>query len=185
MKIDLKQFKNIIFDFDGVFTDNSVYVNSIGEEFVRCNRSDSLGLNLFRAYLKSIDWEMKLAIVSTEVDGVVSARAKKIGLDCHQAIGNKLSYLSGGQSGQNVNGLNLPLDLSKTIYLGNDLNDLPIMRLTGLTFAPSDSHPLIKATATHVSHEPGGHGFVRSVLELLMDLPKLSERDLDELISNS
>ena len=93
MKIDLKQFKNIIFDFDGVFTDNSVYVNSIGEEFVRCDRSDSLGLNLFRAYLTSIDWDMKLAIVSTEVDGVVSARAKKIGLDCHQAIGNKLSYL--------------------------------------------------------------------------------------------
>ena len=185
MKINIKKFENIIFDFDGVFTDNSVYVNNNGEEFVKCDRSDSLGLNLFRAHLKSINWEMKLAIVSTEVNGVVSARAKKIGLDCHHGIGNKLSFLSGNQAGQNGNGLQLPLDLSKTIYLGNDLNDLPVMRLAGLSFAPSDAHPLIKAVATHVSHELGGHGFVRSVLELLMDLPRLSERDLNELISNS
>ena len=185
MKIDLKKFDNIIFDFDGVFTDNSVYVNNNGEEFVKCDRSDSLGLNLFRAHLKSINWEMKLAIISTEVNGVVSARAKKIGLDCHHGIGNKLSFLSGNQAGQNGNGLQLPLDLSKTIYLGNDLNDLPVMRFAGLSFAPSDAHPLIKAVATHVSHELGGHGFVRSVLELLMDLPRLSERDLNELISNS
>ena len=185
MKIDITKFKNIIFDFDGVFTDNSVYVNSNGEEFVKCDRSDSLGLNLFRAYLKSISHEMKLAIVSTEMNSVVNARSKKIGLDCHYGIGNKLSFLSGNQAGQNGNGLQLPLDLSKTIYIGNDLNDLPVMRLAGLSFAPSDAHPLIKAVATHVSHELGGHGFVRSVLELLMDLPKLSERDLDELISNS
>ena len=185
MKIDIKKFENIIFDFDGVFTDNSVYVNSNGEEFVKCDRSDSLGLNLFRAYLKSISHEMKLAIVSTEMNSVVNARSKKIGLDCHYGIGNKLSFLSGNQAGQNGNGLQLPLDLSKTIYIGNDLNDLPVMRLAGLSFAPSDAHPLIKAVATHVSHELGGHGFVRSVLELLMDLPRLSERDLDELISNS
>jgi 3-deoxy-D-manno-octulosonate 8-phosphate phosphatase KdsC-like HAD superfamily phosphatase len=61
MKIDITKFENIIFDFDGVFTDNRVYVNSDGEEFVKCDRSDSLGLDLFRAYLKSIDWETKLA----------------------------------------------------------------------------------------------------------------------------
>ena len=185
MKIDITKFENIIFDFDGVFTDNSVYVNSNGEEFVKCDRSDSLGLNLFRAYLKSISHEMKLAIVSTEANGVVNARAKKIGLDCHHGIRNKLSFLSGNQAGQNGNSLQLPLDLSKTIYLGNDLNDLAVMRLAGLSYAPSDSHPFVKAVATHVSQELGGHGFVRSVLELLMDLPKLSERDLDELISNS
>jgi len=185
MKIDIKKFENIIFDFDGVFTDNSVYINSNGEEFVKCDRSDSLGLNLFRAYLKSISHEMKLAIVSTEVNGVVNARAKKIGLDCHHGIGNKLSFLSGNQPEQNGNGIQLPLDLSKTIYLGNDLNDLAVMQSVGLSFAPSDSHPLVKAVTTHVSQELGGHGFVRSVLELLMDLPKLSERDLNELISNS
>jgi len=185
MKIDITKFENIIFDFDGVFTDNSVYVNSNGEEFVKCHRSDSLGLHLFRAYLKSISHEMKLAIISTEVNGVVNARAKKIGLDCHHGIGNKLSFLSGNKAWQNGNGLQLPLDLSKTIYLGNDLNDLAVMQLVGLSFAPSDSHPLVKDVATHVGQELGGHGFVRSVLELLMDLPKLSERDLNELISNS
>jgi 3-deoxy-D-manno-octulosonate 8-phosphate phosphatase KdsC-like HAD superfamily phosphatase len=115
----------------------------------------------------------------------VNARAKKIGLDCHHGIGNKLSFVLGDQNCQTGNGLNLPLNLSKTIYLGNDLNDLAVMQLVGLSFAPSDSHPLVKDVATHVSQELGGHGFVRSVLELLMDLPKLSERDLNELISNS
>jgi 3-deoxy-D-manno-octulosonate 8-phosphate phosphatase (KDO 8-P phosphatase) len=185
MKIDIRKFENIVFDFDGVFTDNSVYVNSDGAEFVKCNRSDSLGLNLFRAYLKSIGHQMNLAIVSTEANGAVDSRAKKIGLDCHQGIGNKLAFLLGNQVGRNDTNLGLPLDLSKTIYLGNDLNDLAVMQSVGLSFAPSDSHPLVKAVATHVSQELGGQGFVRSVLELLMDLPKLSERDLNELISNS
>jgi 3-deoxy-D-manno-octulosonate 8-phosphate phosphatase KdsC-like HAD superfamily phosphatase len=70
------------------------------------------------------------------------------------------------------------------IYLGNDLNDLPIMRHVGFAVAPSDAHPLVQEIAHLVLEPRGGEGFVRSFIEHLLDIKQLTLEEIDEIISN-
>ena len=75
-------FNSIIFDFDGVFTNNSVYVGEDMKEFVVCNRSDGLGIKMLKNYAKKNNWNLELIILSTEENPVVNARAKKLNIKC-------------------------------------------------------------------------------------------------------
>ena len=79
--------KTIIFDFDGVLTDNYVYTNASGEELVRCIRSDGLAFDV----LKKLNYD--LFIVSTEKDPVVTARANKLKIHAIQGVDNKKEIL--------------------------------------------------------------------------------------------
>ena len=97
--IDLSLIELVVFDFDGVFTNNFVYVDEHGVEQVRCNRSDGLGLKK----LKEIN--IKSCIVSTETNNVVQARAKKLGISCLNAIEDKGSAVK-----DLVMSLNIDLD---------------------------------------------------------------------------
>ena len=73
--------KLIVFDFDGVFTDNLVYVLEDGREMVRCSREDSLGVDALKAR------KIPMMILSTETNPVVAARAKKLKVDLAQGQG--------------------------------------------------------------------------------------------------
>ena len=66
----------IVYDFDGVMTDNKVYVNEEGQEMVQVNRGDGLGISLIKKL------GIKQIILSTETNPVVSVRAKKLNIDC-------------------------------------------------------------------------------------------------------
>jgi len=84
MNIDLlSKVRLIFFDFDGVFTDNTVYVSQDGVETVRCWRSDGLGLTRLRKV------GVQAFIISTETNPVVSARAHKLKLPCKQGVEDK------------------------------------------------------------------------------------------------
>ncbi len=78
MKDLLAKIRLVAFDFDGVFTDNMVYVLEDGTEAVRCFRSDGLGLQK----LKNLGIET--VIISTEANPVVTARARKLKIRCIQ-----------------------------------------------------------------------------------------------------
>ena len=78
----------IVFDFDGVFTDNTVYVDETGRESVRCWRSDGLGLSRLKAV------GVRTYIVSTEKNAVVQARAEKLNLDFVQGVDDKCNAVS-------------------------------------------------------------------------------------------
>src|SRR5262245_8368728 len=77
----------VAFDFDGVFTDNTVYVWEDGSEAVRCSRSDGLGLEKLRRV------RIPAVIISTEINPVVSARSRKLGVRCLQGCQDKLEAL--------------------------------------------------------------------------------------------
>ena len=79
----LGQVEFVVFDFDGVFTDNTVYVDQNGVESVRCWRGDGLGLEMLRKR------GVELAVVSTETNPVVAARCKKLNLRCVHGVTNK------------------------------------------------------------------------------------------------
>ena len=79
--------KAIAFDFDGVFTDNLVYVMQNGDEAVACNRSDGMGISMLRA--KGVP----LVIISTEGNPIVKVRAAKLNLEVIQGVDDKLPRL--------------------------------------------------------------------------------------------
>ena len=83
--IIFKNIKFIFFDFDGVFTDNSVYVSQTGEEMVKCSRYDGIGLkNLESQGIGKI-------VISSEKNPLVKTRCKKMNIECYDSVENKFS----------------------------------------------------------------------------------------------
>ena len=180
----LTAIHTVAFDFDGVFTDNKVWVDQDGRESVRCDRGDGLAFDLVRAFQKSGKINAEFFILSKEANPVVLARAKKLKLICHHGIGNKLNFM---QEHLVMRFPSVPDPFNGLIYLGNDLNDLPLMRRAGYAVAPSDAHPWVQQVAHLVLEQRGGEGFVRAFIERLFSMQQLSSdnlEEMDEIISN-
>jgi len=153
-KFNLSKVKLIVYDFDGVMTDNKVYVDQNGSETVQVNRGDGLGVS----EIKKMSIEQ--IIISTEKNLVVSIRAGKLGLYCLQGIGNKKVALLDYCYKKNI-------DLQKVAYVGNDINDKDVMGIAGITFCPSDAHESILTISDHVLNSKGGDGVVRELFDFI------------------
>ncbi len=178
---DIKAFHTLAFDFDGVFTDNRVWVGQDGRESVCCDRRDGLAIDLMRAFIASSHSSMEMMVLSTEANPVVAARARKLGLDCRQSVGDKLQFMRQYLAEQYPDE---DQPLRGLIYLGNDLNDLALMRAAGYAVAPGDAHPRVLAVADLVLAQKGGDGFVRALVEYILDIDKMMDADIEKLISN-
>ena len=157
MKFSIHNYSILIVDFDGVLTDNKVMVDDAGREAVLCSRADGLAFDV----LSKIGFPA--IIFSSERSSVVSFRAKKIGVSVFSAVENKLNALSSMA-------LENSWDLSKVIYVGNDINDFLAMKLCGLRVCPSDSHHSVKHISHLVLKAKGGDGVIRELLEDCFDL---------------
>ena len=146
----------IVFDFDGVMTDNRVWVDQDGHEMVAANRSDSLGLEVLRA-----ETPIELFVLSKETNPVVSARCRKLKIPVLQAVDDKPAALSKLISERG-------LDPAVVIYMGNDINDLPCFPLVGCAVVPVDARPQVTAQADVILSERAGHGAVRELCDLLL-----------------
>jgi YrbI family 3-deoxy-D-manno-octulosonate 8-phosphate phosphatase len=146
-KIDL-----IVYDFDGVMTDNRALVFQNGAEAVFVNRSDGLAINIIK------EMSIRQVIISTETNPVVNARAEKIKIPCIQSVGNKLEVLKKYLSDNNI-------DKNKVVFIGNDINDIDAMNYVGYSVAPADAYPEVKNIAMIVLKTKGGYGVVRELLE--------------------
>lgn len=151
---DLLKLKFVVFDFDGVFTDNRVYVNEDGREMVCCWRSDGVGLNR----LKEI--AVKTLVVSTEPNPVVKKRCAKLGIDCITAVKNKLAVLKNILREQN-------LSPREVCYVGNDLPDLECLKYVGYPVAVKGSVREVLKAAEYITKKKGGAGAVREVCDLI------------------
>lgn len=144
----------IAFDFDGVFTDNTVYVSQDGTESVRCWRSDGLGLQKLR------NLGVEMVILSTEVNPVVTARAKKLKLRCIQGLEDKRAALEKWAA-------ELGVELLRVAFVGNDINDAGCLKAAGLPFVVADAHSDVVALGRYQTRAPGGRGAVREVCDLI------------------
>lgn len=172
----------VVFDFDGVFTDNKVWVDDAGHEYARCDRSDGLAMDFVRALKRQGRLTADLIVLSKETDGLVGARAGKLGLTCHHGVRNKESFLEGLLRDRHPE----PLDpFAGLVYLGNDLNDLPVMTRAGCAVAPADAHPRVREIAHVVLPERGGEGFVRSFIERWLGIDTMTNEELTQLVSHS
>jgi YrbI family 3-deoxy-D-manno-octulosonate 8-phosphate phosphatase len=153
-KAQLASVQLVAFDFDGVFTDNMVYLNEEGIESVRCWRSDGLGLSR----LKSAG--INMVIISTEVNPVVTARAKKLNIPCRQGVEDKAQAIISICK-------EFEVDIKRAAFVGNDINDIAAFELVGLPIAVYDAHPEVLPYISYQTKAMGGRGAVREVCDLI------------------
>ncbi len=146
--------KCILYDFDGVMTDNRVVVDENGMEGVFVNRSDGLAISLIRKM------GIGQAIVSTEKNPVVKRRAEKLNLEVIYGVCDKGEAV---KQYCEIHGF----DLANTMFIGNDLNDIPAMLRVGVKGCPWDAYPEIRQMADWISLKKGGYGVIRDLYDWL------------------
>ncbi|MHB1119716.1 MAG: cytidylyltransferase domain-containing protein [Bellilinea sp.] len=147
--------KLVVFDFDGVMTDNRVWVDADGHEFIAAYRSDSMGLHALReAGVESI-------VISTETDKAVEARCRKIGIEAMQGVKDKAGRLKNYLEEHGI-------DPARVVYVGNDINDLPCFPLVGCAVAVADAQPDVLREADLILSRNGGFGAVREICERIL-----------------
>lgn len=147
--------KLVVFDFDGVMTDNRVWVDGEGHEFIAAFRSDSMGIHALR------DAGIASIVLSTETDKAVEARCRKIGIDVMQGVKDKAGRLQHYLTENNI-------DPAQVVYVGNDINDLPCFPLVGCAVAVADAMPDVTRAADLVLSRSGGFGAVREICERIL-----------------
>ncbi|MEN6531271.1 MAG: acylneuraminate cytidylyltransferase [Anaerolineaceae bacterium] len=150
------QPKLLVMDFDGVFTDDTVITDQEGRESVICSRSDGFGLDMLRQHGK-----VHALILSREENPVVSARARKLKLEVYQGVQDKAQAIQ-----QLIKERNLAQ--AEVIYIGNDLNDLPVLPYVGYFACPQDAHSEVIRRADLVLSKPGGRGAIRELVEIIL-----------------
>ena len=156
-KIDAKNIQLIVYDFDGVMTDNKVSVTRDGKESVLCNRGDGLAIQMIKKF------NIPQLILSTEKNPVVKTRAEKLDVEVIHSVSDKKAVLTDYCKKKNY-------DLKRVLYIGNDINDLEIMKSVGYPVAPQDANDRVKDTAKVIVKKNGGEGVIREFFENILNL---------------
>ncbi len=146
--------KIIFTDFDGCLTDDRVWLNQEGEEFVAVNRKDGLAVKR----LKNLG--IQVVITSTETNKVVSARGKKIGVEVLQGLDDKAEAI-----GQYL--IQNNLSWNDIWYIGNDVNDLGPIKRAKLSFCPADAVKKVRRTVDVCLKINGGFGILEEIVATL------------------
>lgn len=152
----LASMKTLIFDVDGVLTDGTVTVTSNGELLRTMNIKDGYALKT------AVDNGIKICIISGGSNEGVRWRLKGLGItDIYLGAHDKIEQLN-----EYLENHNIPLN--QALYMGDDIPDLPVMKLVGLPCCPQDAVPEIKAVSKYISHKDGGKGAVRDIIEQVL-----------------
>lgn len=151
---DFRKVKLVAFDFDGVFTDNRVYVDQDGREMVRCWRSDGIGLRRLE------EVGVRTVVITYEVNPVVEKRCAKLKIDCVADSNDKLSALKQIMR-------KLSLSQQEVCFVGNDSPDLSCLQYVGHPVAVKGSIEEVLKAAKYVTRREGGSGAVREVCDLI------------------
>lgn len=153
----LSKIKLFITDVDGTLTDSAMYYSSRGEELKRFSTRDGMGITLLQK--AGID----TAIVTSEQSEIARSRAeklkiRKIILGCRnksEAVSNLARELN--------------ISLEEIAYIGDDVNDLEVMKIIGVSACPIDAVTEIKKIADYICIASGGNGAVREFSELILN----------------
>lgn len=145
----------VVFDFDGVHTDDRVFVDESGVESVRVKRGDGMGVGLMKQA------GVPMLILSTEQNPVVSRRAEKLGIDVLQGQSDKAAALSQWLAEKGF-------EAERTVFVGNDINDRGCLELVGWPVIVADAHPSVRELARITLRHRGGEGAVRELCDLVL-----------------
>jgi len=150
------KIKAIAMDVDGVLTDGGVWWGPNGEEWKRFHFADIMGLSLAK---KS---GLAIALISGENSPLVDRMAEKFALkDVYKNCKDKVAALQ-------VFSEHHGLSLQQICFIGDDVNDLPALKIVGLSACPADARPAIREHCHFVAKLPGGNGAVREVVDMLL-----------------
>ena len=149
----------LVYDFDGVMTDNRALIFSNGDEAVFVNRSDGMSVSM----LSQLGFNQ--IILTSEINNIVKFRAEKLKIQIYSGTENKKQSLCNIAKKFKINP-------SEILYIGNDINDLEAMKISGLPMCPSDAHPSIKKISKYIFKTKGGYGVIRELYDLITGNPK-------------
>jgi YrbI family 3-deoxy-D-manno-octulosonate 8-phosphate phosphatase len=143
--------KIIFTDFDGCLTDDRVWLNEHGEEFVSANRKDGLATKRLK------DIGIKIVITSTETNKAVLARGNKMGVEVLQGLSDKVTAI---EEYLVSNGLSW----KESWYIGNDVNDLGAIKKAGFSLCPQDAVKVVVNSVDYVLKTKGGFGILSEIV---------------------
>lgn len=154
MRKDGKNIKLLALDVDGTLTDGGIYVLESGEQFRKFNAKDGLGVK------RAVAQGLNVGIISHSLaDGMIIKRAEMMGVTrCYVGQAPKLEVLNGWCR-------ELAIGLEQVAYIGDDVNDLPVIQAVGLSACPADASAPVLAACDVVLTKCGGEGCVREFLD--------------------
>lgn len=168
LKAAASRIKWLFTDVDGTLTDGRVYYSADGETHKAFSLRDGTGFFLLRAA------GLKTGILTGENSRIVLARAQKLNADeCFLQVDNKSRFMEGFLKREG-------LEWDEIAYVGDDLNDVKLLRLAGIGIAVGDADSRAKDAADFVCSRPGGHGAFREAVEILLGLKGTSIEDIIE-----
>ena len=166
-----KLIRLAVFDVDGVLTDGSLYMNDLGEEIKAFNTLDGHGLKML------MNSGVELAIITGRTSRSVEMRAKNLGIKhLYQGSEYKLETLTKLLA-------TLKLDSSPTMFMGDDVVDLPAMRHCGFAVCVPAAPAIVKQYSQLVTQAQGGQGAVREACEFIMQAQGTLDKQLEKYLT--
>jgi 3-deoxy-D-manno-octulosonate 8-phosphate phosphatase (KDO 8-P phosphatase) len=152
-----EKIKAVLFDVDGVLTDGGIYYSESGEELKRFNVRDG-------QIVKHLQEQgILLGIITGRKSAMVDRRAKELQLDFYQqGVENKIESFKLFKT-------RFMLRSSEIAYIGDDINDLPVLRKCGLSASPSNSKEYIRTSVDYVTESRGGDGAFRDFADFILE----------------
>ena len=157
-KEKLNEIKNFVFDVDGVFTDGSIVVDSDGNELRIFSTRDGIAVKL------ASDKGYNIRIISGGKNEGVRKRLNRLGVkNVFLGVDDKIKVFN-----NYLNKNNLKLD--ETTFMGDDLPDIKILKMVGLSCCPNDAAPEVRGVVDYISNKKGGDGCVRDIIEQVLTI---------------
>ncbi|HKL76714.1 MAG TPA: 3-deoxy-manno-octulosonate-8-phosphatase KdsC [Halanaerobiales bacterium] len=152
------KIKLFITDVDGVLTDGSLILGNNGEEFKSFNSQDGMGIKLLQKN------DIKVAIITGRSSKIVENRAEELDIkEVYQGIDDKIKTFNNLLDKYSLNS-------NEVSYIGDDLNDLPVLNEVGLSFTVSNGVDKVKENVDYITEKSGGKGAVREAAELILNI---------------
>lgn len=151
----LAKIRLLVVDVDGTLTDAGMYWSAEGDQLKKFNTRDAKGLELVRKL------GVEVAIITSENSPIVTARALKLGIQhCFVGVYDKQHCL------ETLVG-KLGFRLTEVAYVGDDINDLNCLTISGFSACPADAVDAVKSQVQYIATQAGGRGAVREVCDLI------------------
>ena len=157
-----KDIKLIAMDFDGIFTDGSIYLDSNGNQMKKFDAKDGMAIKLLQNH------GLNIALISGSTNNIINHRARSLNIKIiSKGIDNKLIELNQIQD-------KLQIKPHQTIFLGDDINDLLVLPIVKMFLSPSNAHAACLDNAQWIGNCKGGQGFVREFTDLFLSALKIN-----------
>lgn len=165
----IMNFKLIVIDVDGTMTDGGVYYDEHGNELKKFCTKDAAG------FFAAKQCGIKTMVLTGRECAATTRRMKELHVDyLFQDVKDKVAFLSDFVFQNSI-------AKEEVVYIGDDLNDFPAMKLAGFIGCPRDSCKEIIEVASYVSSKKGGEGAVRDVIEHILRLDGSWEKAISEV----